>query len=343
MVVSHFHNLQGTFHCDWMTVYSTSPPSHSERWHGSVELGRFERAGSLGGVKARVTREHGRYVVTLTGEAFRSGVRASEMLKDIWHGSCLTAQRLDWAWQSDIPILPLDWTVKRVAQEVHRRLPEVRYGWGISYRESEGGHTYYIGALDRPGTRSDGGAEDRMESARSKPLFIRVYQRVGGCLRIEAECKQMSGVSLRYAVEESAALCSTFMPGRPSLSDMELPPEADVVADGRSAPDKLLKQAWGLLKAAAVRTGKSKDGVLDYQDERWWASLVQSATGLSWQSIRPVAPERVLKNPGGVIQGSERLARAVPGFFDQFCRKDRTAVRGSSPVRGTDPPGGEGI
>lgn len=217
--MEHFSQLQGSFQMDWLTVYSTVRPRSGKLWHGSADVGRFERLGSGGLLRAQVTYQHGRHVLTLTGEPLRSGADAAELLRNVWPGAALTCQRVDWAWEETGRS---GWSVQALALEVNRRLPSTRYGWGMTEVSSPGGRTFYLGALSQPGVKPDGSPKDPMEDARSKPLFVRVYQKVGGRIRVEAECKKLSGVPLTHALEETASLAASFMPGKVSWSTVRL-------------------------------------------------------------------------------------------------------------------------
>lgn len=197
-------------------------------------------------------------------------------------------------------------------QEVKARLPHVRYGWGVVSIDSPDGRTFYLGALSRPGTDDDGTPAAQTERWRSKPLFVRCYQRTGGPVRVEAECKKLSGVPLRDALQETCAVCAPFLPGRCGWTEIELPPTASKASDQRVKPAKLVRQAYGLLRAAALRSGHLMDGrKVPVEFDAMWGAVVYAGTGLTWGEIAPKVPFLPpLGAPGGVTQGSE-MADAI--------------------------------
>lgn len=337
---SELSELSGTFACDWITVYSMVEPQSGSYWHGSVDFKRFERLGTNGKIRAQVSKEHGQYSVTLTGEPLRAGARVGELLSDIWSPIAgLTLQRVDWAWESHA--LPQDWNLERIVHSVKARLPHWRYGWGVVEINSPDGRTFYLGAMGQPGTEADGTPAERTKRWRAKPLFIRCYQRTGGPVRVEAECKKLSGVPLRNALEETCTLCAKFLPGRCGWTEIELPATAARLPDGRDNSAKLVRQAYGLLRAAALRSGYLEDGRrVPAELDSMWAAVVFAATGMTWNDVVPKVSIRPLtgasdqnlmigggregprfRDPGGVIQGSE--------MADAIIRPMRSVGKGS--------------
>lgn len=112
------------------------------------------------------------------------------------------------------------------------------------------------------------------------------------------------------------------------------------------APSKLVRQAYGLLRAAALRSGHLEDGrKIPDQLDGMWAAVVEAATGLRWAEHKPkvsLCETQLLtaegkRYPGGVIQGSEMdVTRTVPAvrticttqdtplgdFYRHFCGSD---------------------
>lgn len=309
-----FRSWRGRFACDWFTGHSTQEPTCGKIWEGGVKLGRFERIGTWGQLRAHVAIRHQRYTVSLTGQPLRNGASIPELLKDVWLGAPVTVQRIDWAWEED---RLSDYDVGEVARIVKSKLPYTRYGWGETRIDSDTGTTVYLGAFGRPGEDSQGNPADRLKESGGKPLFVRVYRKVGQKLRIEAECKQLSGQPLAEAVRATAEVSAQFMPGRQSFPDedgawSDLPPEARVVHDARAMPEKLVRQAYGLLKAAALRAGRlnAPDGLANDAVHDKWVSVVYYATGV--RVSRSV--ERVLLAPvPGTKQRAGRLVPVVSG------------------------------